>query len=87
MAAGDRADAAILPEVTVPIEADAGRGRAIKAAARRARRLGLTHIVTVDADRMPSRRQMAKFLAAATAGGDVIVIGRRDRLRAGWSVR
>ncbi len=75
----ERGDASDLPAAVIRIEPGAGRGAAIKTAARRARRMGMTHIVTLDADRLPPNEQMAKFFSAAASNGDAIVIGRRDK--------
>ncbi len=68
-----------LPAGMVPMEHGAGRGRSVKAAARSARRRGMTHIVTLDADRLPSNDQMAVLVSAAAAHSDAVVVGRQER--------
>ena len=74
-----RADAEDLPAEIVCIERSSGRGRGVKAAARHARRMGMTHIVTLDADRLPPPDQMVMFAAAAAADSDAVIVGRRIR--------
>ncbi|KPJ74645.1 MAG: hypothetical protein AMJ54_16855 [Deltaproteobacteria bacterium SG8_13] len=74
------ADVRDLPAAIIRVEKDSGRGRAVKTAARQARRMGMTHIVTLDADRLPAVDQMAVLASAVAANSDSIVIGRQDRL-------
>jgi uncharacterized protein (DUF2062 family) len=71
-------DVNALPVTRIRIDPGTGRGKAIRAAARRARRMGMTHIVTLDAPRLPSDEQIRKFLSAAAANSSAIVVGRRD---------
>jgi uncharacterized protein (DUF2062 family) len=78
-----------LPAEIIRIERGAGRGIAMKTAARHARRLGVTHIVTLDADRLPADDQMAMLASVVAENTSAVVIGRRDRSHAkgdagGW---
>ena len=55
-----------------------GKGAAILSAAREARRLGMTHIITLDADGQHNPDDIVKFLPAIEKNPLSIVIGRRN---------
>jgi len=55
-----------------------GRGAAIRTAAGAARDLGMTHIVTMDADGRHDPADVNTFMAAIGENTDALIIGRRD---------
>ncbi len=55
-----------------------GKGAAILTAAAEARRLGMTHIVTLDADGQHAPEDIARFLPEIAAHPEAIVVGCRD---------
>ena len=55
-----------------------GKGAAILTAAREARRLGMTHIVTIDADGQHHPEDVKRFLPLIKGNPDAIIVGTRD---------
>ena len=55
-----------------------GKGAAILAAARDAQSLGMTHIITLDADGQHDPADIGRFLAEIQAYPDAVVVGRRN---------
>ncbi len=55
-----------------------GKGAAIMTAARLAQGLGMTHIVTIDADGQHDPADFSRFAAAVAAKPPAIVVGKRD---------
>lgn len=55
-----------------------GKGAAILTAAREARRLGMTHIVTIDADGQHNPNDFHLFIPVIQGAPDAIVVGKRD---------
>jgi glycosyltransferase involved in cell wall biosynthesis len=55
-----------------------GKGAAILTAAREARRLGMTHIATLDADGQHNPKDLRRFFPLIRRSPDAIIIGRRD---------
>jgi uncharacterized protein (DUF2062 family) len=60
-----------------------GKGAALRAGFERARQLGFTHAITVDADGQHSVDDLPKFAAACARQPEALIIGVRDLLRAG----
>lgn len=67
-----------LPVRVVRHEANRGKGAAILTAAVEAQALGMTHIVTIDADGQHDPAEVPRFLDAALAHPLALVVGRRD---------
>jgi glycosyltransferase involved in cell wall biosynthesis len=55
-----------------------GKGAAILTAAREARRLGMTHIATIDADGQHNPEDFRRFLPLIQKSPDAIIVGKRD---------
>jgi len=55
-----------------------GKGVAILTAAREARRLGMTHIATIDADGQHNPEDFRRFLPLIEKYPDAIIVGKRD---------
>jgi glycosyltransferase involved in cell wall biosynthesis len=55
-----------------------GKGAAILTAAREARRLFMTHMVTIDADGQHNPQDINRFLPWIRSHPDAVVVGRRD---------
>lgn len=55
-----------------------GKGTAILTAAQEARRLGMTHIVTIDADGQHNPEDFKRFLPLIKGSPDAIIVGKRD---------
>ena len=55
-----------------------GKGAAILTAAQEARRLGMTHIVTIDADGQHNPDDFHRFIPVIQGAPDAIVVGKRD---------
>lgn len=73
----ERCDVKDPPITLFRIDPGTGRGTALRAAGHRARRMGMTHIVILEASRLPSIDQIKIFLSAAAANRNAIVVGRR----------
>lgn len=67
-----------LPVMVVRHPCNLGKGAAILTAAREARRLGMTHIVTLDADGQHDPADFPRFRAVIEAHPEAIVVGTRD---------
>jgi uncharacterized protein (DUF2062 family) len=67
-----------LPVRIVRHRENQGKGEAILTAARQARDLGMTHVVTLDADGQHDPADLPKVLAAVRETPDAIVVGKRD---------
>ena len=59
-------------------EKNMGKGAAIKTAARAARKFGMTHIVTIDANGRYDPADFHLFAEAVKGNTDSIIVGRRD---------
>ena len=66
-----------LPARLVRHEVNQGKGAAILTAAREARRLGMTHIITMDADGQHDPADVARLVAVMQAEPQAVVIGTR----------
>ncbi|HEX3719323.1 MAG TPA: glycosyltransferase family 2 protein [Verrucomicrobiae bacterium] len=55
-----------------------GKGAALRAGFQRAAELGFSHVITLDADGQHFAEDIPKFLAAAQARPDALVVGVRD---------
>ncbi len=67
-----------LPVTVVRHERNRGKGEAIMTAAREARRLGATHLVTIDADGQHDPADFPRFRAAVEAHPEAIIVGCRN---------
>lgn len=67
-----------LPVTVVRHPCNLGKGAAILTAAGEARRLGMTHIVTLDADGQHDPADFPRFREAIEAHPEAIVVGTRD---------
>ncbi|NIQ97773.1 MAG: glycosyltransferase family 2 protein, partial [Desulfuromonadales bacterium] len=67
-----------LPVRIVRHETNRGKGAAILTAAREAKRLGMTHIVTIDADGQHDPADFERFVATMQSDPWGIVVGKRD---------
>jgi glycosyltransferase involved in cell wall biosynthesis len=65
------------------LERHSGKGAALQAGFERARELGFTHVITMDADGQHFAEDLPKFIAIATAQPDALVVGVRDFFAAG----
>jgi len=76
-----------LPELPdcemIRLEKNSGKGAALRAGFRRAVELGFTHAITMDADGQHFAEDLPKFLAAANAQPDALIVGVRDFFAAG----
>ena len=73
-----------LPGVTIAsLEANRGKGAALRAGFQRAALDGFTHAITMDADGQHSPGDLPKFLAAAQTHPDGLVVGVRDFIASG----
>ncbi len=72
------AEVADLPITVLHHPANRGKGVAILTAAAEARRLGMTHLVTLDADGQHDPRDVPRFLAAITAEPEAVIVGLRE---------
>ena len=61
----------------VRVPAKSGKGAAILTAAREARRLGMTHIVTIDADGQYDPSDFKRFMPLLEESPDAIIVGKR----------
>lgn len=55
-----------------------GKGAAIITATREARRLGMTHIATIDADGQHNPKEFKRFLPLIEEAPDAVIVGKRD---------
>jgi glycosyltransferase involved in cell wall biosynthesis len=55
-----------------------GKGAAILTAAREAQKLGMTHMVTIDADGQHNPRDINRFLPLIRTHPDAVIVGKRD---------
>jgi len=55
-----------------------GKGAAILTGAREARRLGMTHIATIDADGQHNPEDLRRFFPLVRRSPDAIIVGRRE---------
>lgn len=55
-----------------------GKGAAILTGAREARRLGMTHIATIDADGQHNPKDFRRFLPLIQKSPNAIIVGKRD---------
>jgi glycosyltransferase involved in cell wall biosynthesis len=62
---------------------NSGKGAALRAGFQRAAELGFSHAITMDADGQHFAEDLPKFLAAANAQPDALVVGVRDLAAAG----
>jgi uncharacterized protein (DUF2062 family) len=60
------------------LERNSGKGAALRAGFERARALGFTHAITMDADGQHFAQDLPQFLAVAQAQPDALVVGVRD---------
>ena len=76
-----------LPEIAgctvIRLEQNCGKGAALRAGLQRAAEDGFTHAITMDADGQHSADDLSKFLAAARAQSEALIVGVRDFLAAG----
>src|SRR5690349_9388344 len=66
-----------MPATIVRLETNQGKGAALRAGFRRAFDEGFTHAITMDADDQHSAEDLPKFMAAATAQLDALIVGVR----------
>ncbi len=73
-----------LPEATIfRLEKNGGKGGALRAGFEHAVRLGYTHAITMDADGQHFAEDLPKFIAAAQAQPEALIVGVRDFFAAG----
>ncbi len=73
-----------LPGCTlVRLERNGGKGGALRVGLQKARELGCTHAITMDADGQHFADDLPKFLAAAQAQPEAFIVGVRDFFAAG----
>ena len=73
-----------LPGCTLlQLKPNRGKGAALRAGLQHAAELGYTHAITMDADGQHFDEDLPKFLAAATAQPDALIVGVRDFFAAG----
>jgi uncharacterized protein (DUF2062 family) len=76
-----------LPELHVctmiRLATNSGKGAALRAGLKAAGERGFTHAITMDADGQHFAEDLPKYLAAATAQPDALVVGVRDFFAAG----
>jgi glycosyltransferase involved in cell wall biosynthesis len=81
---GSTTPLADLPGCTViRLEHNGGKGAALRAGFKRAAELGFSHALTMDADGQHLAEGLPKFLQAARAQPDALVVGVRDFYKAG----
>lgn len=84
---GSTVPLAELPGCTViRLERNSGKGAALLAGFKRAAELGFSHVITMDADGQHIADDLPKFLAAAQAQPDALIVGVRDFYAAGCPV-
>jgi Uncharacterized protein conserved in bacteria (DUF2062)/Glycosyl transferase family 2 len=69
--------------VPVRLAPNRGKGGALAAGFQRAAELGFSHVITMDADGQHSGADIPKFIAAARARPDALIVGVRDLRAAG----
>jgi len=68
-----------LPDCTViRLGQNSGKGAALRAGLQQAAKLGYTHAITMDSDGQHFAEDLPKFLAAAQAQPDAMIVGVRD---------
>jgi uncharacterized protein (DUF2062 family) len=67
----------------IRLQKNSGKGAALRAGFQRAVALGFTHAITMDADGQHFAEDLPKFLAAASAQPEALVVGVRDFFAAG----
>jgi len=67
-----------LPATVLRHGTNRGKGVAIRTGAEAARRMGKTHIITIDADGQHDPADIPKFIAAIAEDGNAIIVGARD---------
>jgi glycosyltransferase involved in cell wall biosynthesis len=68
-----------LPDCTrLRLERNGGKAAALRTGLQRARELGFTHAITMDADGQHFASDVSKFLAAAQARPGALIVGVRD---------
>jgi uncharacterized protein (DUF2062 family) len=73
-----------LPDCTlIRLEKNFGKGAALRAGFRRAVEFGFTHAITMDADGQHFAEDLPKFLAAAQARPEALIVGVRNLREAG----
>jgi glycosyltransferase involved in cell wall biosynthesis len=73
-----------LPGVTLlRLERNRGKGAALRAGFERATQMGFSHAITMDGDGQHFAENLPKFLAAAQAQPDALVVGVRDFYESG----
>jgi hypothetical protein len=73
-----------LPNCTLlQLKPNGGKGAALRAGLQRAAELGFTHAITMDADGQHFAEDLPRFLAAAQAQPDALIVGVRDFFAAG----
>ena len=81
---GSTAPVPELPDCTLlSLKPNSGKGAALRAGLQRAAEMGFTHAITMDADGQHFAEDLPKFLAAATAQPDALIVGVRDFFAAG----
>ena len=70
-------------ETVIRLETNSGKGAALRAGFQHALELGYTHAITMDADGQHFAEDLPKFLEAATARPNALVVGVRDFFAAG----
>ena len=74
----------LLPDVAVfRLKKNGGKGGALRAGFEHAARLGYTHVITMDADGQHYAEDLPKFVAAAQAQPEALIVGVRDFFAAG----
>jgi uncharacterized protein (DUF2062 family) len=69
--------------VLICLGKNSGKGAALRAGFQRAVELGFTHAITMDADGQHFAEDLPKFLAAANAQPEALIVGVRDFFAAG----
>jgi uncharacterized protein (DUF2062 family) len=76
-----------LPELPdcdlIRLEKNSGKGAALRAGFQRAAKLGFTHVITMDSDGQHYAEDLPKFLTAANAQPEALIVGVRDLVAAG----
>jgi uncharacterized protein (DUF2062 family) len=76
-----------LPELPdcdlIRLQKNSGKGAALRAGFQRAAELGFSHAITMDADGQHFAEDLPKFLAAANAQPEALIVGVRDFFAAG----
>src|SRR5208282_256887 len=67
----------------IRLETNFGKGTALRTGFERARELGFTHAITMDADGQHFADDLPKFLKAAESQPDALIVGVRDFFAAG----